>query len=204
MASQAFGDTAIRRQVLESIVRTARSIFDAAASSIFLWDPDAEELSFEAVSGNGSDFLVGTRIPADRGIAGWVLQSHEPMILHEVGGEPAFARDIAESTGYVPEHIMAVPLLAADRCLGVLEVLDPVPLGIGDDARDLEFLQMFAEQATLTLAILDQRRASAALDLTAAERDTFDRLAHAVCSLGQGERAASLHALTGLLGVLSA
>lgn len=204
MTHQAFDDTAVRRQVLESIVRIARSIFDAAASSIFLWDPETEELSFEAVSGNGSHFLVGTRIPADRGIAGWVLQSHEPMMLHEVGGEPVFARDIAESTGYVPEHIMAVPLLAGDRCLGVLEVLDPVPLGIGDDTRDLEFLQMFSEQATLTLAILDHRQHRSTLDLTNAERDTFDRLAQAVCSLNQGERAASLSALTGLLGVLSA
>ncbi|MGW4569333.1 hypothetical protein ACWEN3_45830, partial [Streptomyces sp. NPDC004561] len=39
----------------------------------------------------------------------------------------SFDRNIAESTGYVPDALMAAPLLHGDRILGVLEVLDPSP-----------------------------------------------------------------------------
>jgi hypothetical protein len=41
-----------------------------------------------------------------------------------VADSPEFARDAAESTGYVPHSIMAAPLIRDGDCVGVLEVLD--------------------------------------------------------------------------------
>ena len=38
--------------------------------------------------------------------------------------DPRFAHDVAETTGYLPSGLMAVPLLHKERALGVLEVLD--------------------------------------------------------------------------------
>ncbi|HEY6017279.1 MAG TPA: hypothetical protein VIU16_10870, partial [Gaiellaceae bacterium] len=52
------------RRLLQSIVEVARAIFRARASSIFLLDEEADELVFEAVAGEGSEGLVGTRIPS--------------------------------------------------------------------------------------------------------------------------------------------
>ena len=74
----------LHRSLLASIVETARAIFAAKASSIFLLDEDAEELVFEAVAGEGSDDLVGKRFPADTGIAGWVLATRQPLVLFRV------------------------------------------------------------------------------------------------------------------------
>ncbi len=52
------------RALLQSIVEVARAIFSAKAASIFLHDDAADELVFEAVAGEGSDSLVGTRFPS--------------------------------------------------------------------------------------------------------------------------------------------
>lgn len=147
------------RRLLQSVVEVARAIFDAGASSIFLFDGEAGDLVFEAVSGAGEDHLIGTRIPACQGIAGWVLNAGEPLVVKEVAANPIFARSVAESTGYVPESVMAAPLLDGEESIGVLEVLD----GRTDPRRtlgDLELLGLFANQAALALRVVIRSQAA--------------------------------------------
>src|SRR5436305_4494989 len=112
------------RALLQSIVEVARAIFSAKASSIFLHDEEADELVFEAVAGEGSEGLVGTRFPSSTGIAGWVLVTRQPLVIEDLQNDPRFARDTAERTGYVPQAMMSAPLLHAERALGVLNGLD--------------------------------------------------------------------------------
>jgi GAF domain-containing protein len=140
------------RALLQSIVEVARAIFGAAASSVFLLDDAAGELVFEAVAGEGQDFLIGTRIPANRGIAGWVVSSGQAMIVDDLADNRTFARDIAESTQYVPNALMAAPLLSAGEVLGVLQVLDPVEQA-RSDLGDLDLLALFANQAATALRV---------------------------------------------------
>lgn len=103
-------------ELLQSVVDVARAIFGAQASSVFLLDEETNELVFQAVSGQGEEFLVGRRFPADRGIAGWVVVSGEPMIVDRLSQNAAFDRDFARSTAYVPDALMAVPCCATIRC----------------------------------------------------------------------------------------
>ncbi|CAM5496985.1 hypothetical protein SBADM41S_01397 [Streptomyces badius] len=91
-----------RSELLQSVVDVARAIFGAEASSVFLLDEEADELVFQAVSGQGEEFLVGRRFPAGRGIAGWVATSGEPMVVDDLSADPSFDRSLAEPTAYVP------------------------------------------------------------------------------------------------------
>ncbi|SFC17103.1 GAF domain-containing protein [Streptomyces aidingensis] len=143
--------------LLQSVVDTARAIFGARAGSVLLHDEAAGELVFQAVSGQGEDFLVGSRFPADRGLAGWVLVSGEPMIADDLRHQGMFARDVAESTGYVPDALMAAPLAHGDRVLGVLEVLDPVEQS-RSSLSELDLLALFARQAAAALYVVTDRR----------------------------------------------
>src|SRR6187397_3625838 len=97
------------RELLRSIVEVARAIFHARAASIFLLDEERDELVFEAIAGEGSDSLVGTRFPSSTGIAGWVLVTRQPLVLDDLENDPRFARNVAEKTGYVPSAMMAAP-----------------------------------------------------------------------------------------------
>ena len=124
VAAGALGSEDSYRALLQSIVEVARAIFGARASSVFLFDEPSDELVFEAVAGEGAGDLVGQRFPSSTGIAGWVLVTRQPLVVEELENDPRFAREAAESTGFVPKGIMAVPLLYEDRALGVLEVLD--------------------------------------------------------------------------------
>ncbi len=165
----------LHRSLLASIVETARAIFNAKASSIFLLDEDSEELVFEAVAGEGSEDLVGKRFPADTGIAGWVLATRQPLVLEDVQGDPRFRREAAESTGYVPKAMMAVPLLHEDTALGVLSVLDR-PKETRFTLAEMDLLSRFANQAAIGLdLLLRARRARAALE---GADEGLQRLAH--------------------------
>src|SRR5919109_130247 len=144
------------RALLRSVVEVARAIFGAQASSVLLLDEEADELVFEAVAGQGSD-LVGRRFPSSTGIAGWVLVTRQPLVIEDVGTDPRFARDTAESTGYVPKSLMAVPLLHEERALGVLEVLDR-PSDVRFTLEEMELLGLFAAQAAVALDLLQRAR----------------------------------------------
>ena len=151
------------QRLLQSVVEVARAIFRAQASSIFLLDEETDELVFEAVAGEGSETLRGRRFPSSTGIAGWVLVARQPLVIENVGDDPRFARDAAESTGYVPSGLMAVPLLHEERALGVLEVLDR-PQETRFSLAEIELLGLFANQAAIALDLLQRaRRAQAAV-----------------------------------------
>ncbi len=152
------------RALLQSIVDVARAIFDAKASSVFLLDEEADELVFEAVSGEGEEELVGMRFPSSTGIAGWVLVTRQPLVIDDLQQDPRFARQAAESTGYVPHGLMAVPLLIEERAVGVLEVLDR-PNDTSFSLAEMDLLTLFAHQAAIGLDLLQKaRRARAVLE----------------------------------------
>ncbi len=154
--------------LLQSVVDVARAIFGAEASSVFLLDEPSDSLIFRAVSGRGEDFLVGRRFPATGGIAGWVVASGDAIVVDDLTRNPAFARDRAESTSYVPDAIMAAPLTHGDRTLGVLEVLDPAPQS-RSNLSDLDLLSLFARQAAAALRVVAAEPAPARLDAVGRE-----------------------------------
>ena len=149
-------DSVTEHQLLQTVVEVARHAYQAAASSVFMTDPDTGELVFAAVSGAGEESLVGKRFAPGTGIAGYVAASCEVLIVDSVETSDRFARDAAASTGYLPTSIMAAPLIADGECIGVLEVLDRHAAHSGEPIRvldDIELLGLVARQAALSLAL---------------------------------------------------
>ena len=193
----------LHRALLRSIVDVARAIFRARAASVFLLDAGADELVFEAVSGEGEESLVGRRFPSSTGIAGWVLVTGQSLVLDDVTADPRFASQAAESTGYVPKAIMAVPLASGERTLGVLEVLDR-PSGERFTMEEADLLGLFAVQAAVALDLLQRSRSARAV-LAGGEGETpvLTRLAAALESADGPDRATALELLGALERLLS-
>ncbi|MGH3003340.1 MAG: GAF domain-containing protein [Gaiellaceae bacterium] len=192
-------------RLLRSIVEVARAIFSAKASSIFLFDEEADELVFAAVAGDGEQSLVGRRMPSSTGIAGWVLSSRTPLVLDDVQNDPRFARNVAEKTGYVPKGMMAVPLLDDERVLGVLQVLDR-PERSRFSLQEMELLGMFASQSAIALSLLGSARTARAALAGQGDVAVVARLAAALDRLHgpDGERSgAAVALLENLTDVLS-
>ena len=164
VAAGVLGTEDAYRSLLQATVEVARAIFHAKAASVFLLDQEADELVFEAVAGEGAGELVGKRFPSSTGVAGWVLTTGQPLVVDDLTADTRFSREAAESTGYIPRGLMAVPLLVEERALGVLEVLDR-PTDSTFTLAEMNLLGLFANQAAVALDLLQRgRRARAALD----------------------------------------
>jgi GAF domain-containing protein len=202
VAAGALGSEESYRELLQSIVEVARAIFGARASSVFLHDEESDELVFEAVAGEGAEELVGQRFPSSTGIAGWVLVTRQPLVVDELDKDPRFAREAAESTGFVPKGLMAVPLLHEDEALGVLEVLDR-PQNAAFSLAEMELLGLFANQAAIALDLLQKARA--ARGVLQGEGGDADALARVAAGLDEAEpekREAALRLLEALRQLL--
>jgi len=136
--------------LLNSIIEAAANIFNAAAASILLVDEDKKHLEFKVAYGAANHDLVGTRVPLDKGIAGYVVMTGQPLAISNVRQDPRFNQDFAKSTGYVPSSILATPLLMGDRVIGVMEVLDKVNAS-SFGMRDMELLALFARQVAIAI-----------------------------------------------------
>jgi GAF domain-containing protein len=199
VAAGVLGADEAHRALLQATVEVARAIYGAKAASVFLLDEEAEELVFEAVAGEGEGELIGMRFPADTGIAGWVLTTRQPLIVDDLSADTRWSRTAAESTGYVPKSMMAVPLLVEERALGVLNVLDR-PAESRVRLSEVDLLGLFANQAAIALDLLQRaRRARAAL----ASEGRLAPLARIAGRLEEDERDASFDLLRALERVLA-
>jgi GAF domain-containing protein len=200
VAAGVLADDGTHRALLSSIVEVARAIFHARAASVLLLDESTDELVFEAVVGEGEDTLVGRRFPSGTGIAGWVLGTRQPLVLADVTTDPRFSADTAQSTGFVPKGIMAVPLLHGEEALGVLEVLDR-PADARFRVEEVDLLGLFGIQAAAALALLRRARtAAAALDGEEGGLTALARIAGHLHALGDNRAVTDfLAALDGLL-----
>lgn len=137
--------------LLKSIVDAAARIFGAAAASILLVNETEEALVFRVSTGEADHDLVGTKFPYDKGIAGYVFMTGQPIATSNVRQDKRFDQDFAKSTGYVPDSILATPLISSDdRIIGVMEVLDKID-ATSFDMHDMELMGMFAQQAAMAI-----------------------------------------------------
>lgn len=174
-------------------------MFGAKACSIMRFDVPARELVFEAVAGEGAGTLVGRRIPASTGIAGWSLASEEPISIDDVLSHPRFDREVAEQTGYIPTKLTVHPLLHGERSLGVISVLDAgatTSFGLAG----METLSRCAAHAALALAAVDAARDADG----GADENPLGPLGHALASLEGERRAAAVSAIEALATLLRA
>jgi GAF domain-containing protein len=199
VAAGVLGADEAHRSLLQATVEVARAIFGAKAASVFLLDEEADELVFEAVAGEGAEELVGMRFPAGTGVAGWVLTTRQSLVVDDLSADTRFSREAAESTGYVPKSMMAVPLLVEERALGVLEVLDR-PAETRLKLAEVDLLGLFANQAAIALDLLQRaRRARQALE----GEGRLAPLARVAARLEEDERDAAFDLLRALERLLA-
>jgi signal transduction protein with GAF and PtsI domain len=116
----------LRDQSLKLIVELAVATYNAAAASIALLDSTNNQLEFKAAHGEGHEKVVGKYIPIDTGIAGYVFVTGKSISIADVHHDPRFHHSFALGTGYIPQAILANPIIIEGEVVGVIEILDKV------------------------------------------------------------------------------
>jgi len=151
---------AVPSSLVESVVGAAASLFDAAAASIALCDPQTGELVYTAAWGAAADEIVGVRLAAGAGLAGAVVASGESLAIPDCRSDPRWEARIAEATGYLPYTMLIVPLMDGTEAVGALSLLDRRD-GQPYDFDQIPAARLFAELAVKAIAAEPPRAAVA-------------------------------------------
>ena len=96
----------------------------AREASVLIRDGAAGDLRFLAATGEVAPKLLDLKVPAGKGIAGFVMSSGQPMAVSDVGEEASFYAEVDKETGFSTEMILATPLRHNDEMIGVLEYIN--------------------------------------------------------------------------------
>jgi GAF domain-containing protein len=152
-------------ELLAAIMKGATALMKAETSSIMVLDDNKKELLFEVATGTKGQSVTQMRVPADQGIAGWVLKSGKPAVVNNVKTDKRFYAKIDFGSGFKTKSILALPLNIRNRAIGVVEIINKRGGG-GFTDRDLEIASAFAAQAAVAIenARLYQKLADALVE----------------------------------------
>jgi signal transduction histidine kinase len=137
-------------EVLESIMKYANRVTHSVASTLMLLDEETGELVFSVPTGPKSDELMDFRLPPGKGIAGWVAENEQHLLIPDVKKDKRFYEKTDEMSGFETESILCVPLKAKSKMIGVLEVMNKVD-NTSFTEEDAMLLNIFANQAAVAI-----------------------------------------------------
>lgn len=142
-----YGDaTSLLTQILESATR----LTVGEASSLLLRNEEDGKLYFEIALGpKGRDIKKFSLNPGE-GIAGWVAEHGQSLIVNDVETDSRFYGDISKSIDFPTYSILAVPMLVRGRCVGVLEIINKKDKKYFTQS-DLQWLEIFAVQSAIAI-----------------------------------------------------
>lgn len=109
---------------LKEILRVSAVELGAREASVLIRDGVDGDLRFLAATGEVASKLLDLKIPAGKGIAGFVMSSGQPMVVSNVDEEATFYAEVDRETGFSTEMILATPLRHNGEMIGVLEYIN--------------------------------------------------------------------------------
>jgi len=134
-------------EVLQALVEMTTQELNAERGSLFLNDPDTNELYSRVAQGNIQREI---RLLNNSGIAGYVFTTGEALIIQDAYSDDRFNRSIDEQTGFTTRNILCVPIKTVKgEVIGVAQTLNK---RTGKFSRqDLNLLEAMTSQGTLAL-----------------------------------------------------
>ena len=130
-------------RALRAFTRKLGTILDAERASLFLVDPERDEL-WLTVAKEADEGITELRVPAASGIAGYAARTAETVRVDDAYADPRFNPDLDRRTGFRTRTILCVPLLNAQgEVFAVSQLLnrrDGKPFDAEDERRFKEFL----------------------------------------------------------------
>lgn len=137
-------------QVLRTIMEKIDEFLRPENWSLLLLDEAKQELYFELAVGKASQALKDVRVKVGQGIAGWVAQHGEVVIVPDTAKDTRFFGKVDEKTKMETRSIVAVPVKFRESCLGVIELINCIGPD-GFDPRDLKLLEALSDFAAIAL-----------------------------------------------------
>lgn len=126
--------------VLQLTMQEVQELFRVEKCSLLLVDEQTNELFFQVALGTQPDQKI--RFNVNEGIAGWVVRTGQPALVNDVRADPRWYSQPDTVTGFTTRSILALPLKARDKTIGVIELINKLQ-GVFTE-QELELLDSIA------------------------------------------------------------
>jgi diguanylate cyclase (GGDEF)-like protein len=138
------------QKILQTIMEKISDLLQPDTWSLLMIDENSQELYFEIAIGAGAEKLRDARLKIGEGVAGWVAQHGEPVLIENAAADPRFTRKIDDLTHTETHSIVCVPIKAHGNVLGVIELVNAFGKpSFGND--DIPILKSLADYAAIAL-----------------------------------------------------
>lgn len=139
-------------ELLDFVSDEVKRLMDSEGALVTLLDEENRELFF--IGAAYDDMATQKRVkeirfPIDKLIAGQVIKTGKPMIIHDTLADPAIHRERDKIMGYQTRNLLLVPLKSRDRIIGVLCAINKKKGRF--DQGDMELLTLVAGTVELSI-----------------------------------------------------
>jgi diguanylate cyclase (GGDEF)-like protein len=135
--------------ILQTILEKMADSFRPDTWSLLIVDEQLNEMYFAIAVGDAAETLGKVRLKVGEGIAGWVAQHGEQLIVADASKDPRFTKRIDEVTHCETRTVVAMPLRSKHRVLGVIQLVNVELQRFGKD--ELFFLQSLCDFAAIAI-----------------------------------------------------
>ena len=134
--------------LIKTIAEETKEALNADRCTVFLYDRENNELYSKVAT--GLDDVKELRIPADKGLAGHVVQTGETINIKDAYKDERFNQNVDKKTGYRTKTILCMPIKNFNQeIIGVFQVLNKFDESFSIDDEDL--LVAIASSAGISL-----------------------------------------------------
>jgi signal transduction histidine kinase len=148
--AQVLASTLDLDRLLYQIVMAAANLTASEAASIILYDESKNRLFFQSSTDLDSQVMRGLEVPVENSIAGEILRTQQPIIVMNTEEDSRHFTGVTDgNTEYQTKSLMGVPLMAKDKIIGVLEVINKKQGEFSDD--DQNMILALGSQAAISI-----------------------------------------------------
>ena len=137
-------------KLLNLIMEESKSILNAEASSLLLYNKNEKVLYFEVATGEKGSKVKKIKLKLGQGIAGMCAKEKEIINVEDVTKDKRWYRQADKKSAFRTRSILAMPIIRKRKLIGVLEVLNKRS-GKPFDKEDIELMKIIASEAGLAI-----------------------------------------------------
>ena len=138
------------QELLDQIILSSRKLLDAEASSLLLFNKDENVLAFHTITGGAADSLKSKIVKIGDGIAGWVAEKKESIIINDCYKDFRFNKNYDSSSGFHTRNMLCVPMLNKNSLVGVIQAINKKH-NADFSKEDLELFETLADQCAVVI-----------------------------------------------------
>lgn len=110
--------------IFKQLTGTVRRTLNVEELSVGLREPNGDIEFVKMVMGSRFQDMPPIRLKQGQGIAGWVAENRQPVIINDTYADDRFYSKVDKLSGFQTKSMICIPLQVEDRIIGVLQAIN--------------------------------------------------------------------------------